>query len=299
MASHVTSEVVIQIGDLPTPVGTQVSLDLVTGLQHVSAHKEQIRSRTGEDPLDFKLYLTIPAASPDSAEKLSGLLKKTLTDAVNAPDTFVGGLYHKIKPDPDEPALLDFEIKVFGSNVVIVNTATQNEEQASAMFGMAVEQSGGLFLTSNSLHVELDLGRSIGEILTPQLSQTLTESVLAKIVFTHDPAALLHARETLKNLGADKKLIRGLGLASIFNGATLRFNFKSGSYLPEHAQTMLNSLSGLIPPLDQVLPSEILTFIHGVIELAGHEIYVNLVAGNVAKQVHLSVKGASQIFQKN
>ena len=299
MASPVSTEILISLGDLPSPAGTQVSIDLGTGSQYVLTHKNKIRSTTGEDPADLKAYLTIPTASDQAAGKLAELLKKALNDAVTNSESFLGFAYSRLKPDPDEPALLDFDIKTYLANVVIVVSTTQYEEQAGAMLAMAVETAPDAFNTTNSLHIEVDTGRNAGEILSPQLSQMLTESGLFKIVFSHDPNVLLHAREALTNLGVEKKILRALAYASLYSGASLNLKFKSGTNLPESVLNVLNTVSSMIPALDKVLPPDALTLAHGIIEHAGHEVFINIVAHNIAFEVHLSIKGASQIFQFN
>ena len=211
----------------------------------------------------------------------------------------IGMLYQKLKPDPDEPAFASFEFKTYASNAYIVVTGDMYEDQAQAMFGMVSDQAGPILNSNNSLHVEIDTGRNAGEILGPNMSQMLTESALFKIVFTHDPTALVSAREIVNAMGMDKKISRALAYAALYSGSSIKLNFKSGTNLPESAKSILDSLSAAIPPLDQVLPPEVTTFAHGVFEHAGHEVFINLFAGSVAKEIHLSLKGGSQIFQLN
>lgn len=299
MASQVTTEITIAVGELPNPSGTQVCLDLVTGLQHVSGQKNQIRSRTGEDASEFKAYISIPCSSPDAAAKLTAHLNKTYTEAISNAESMMGSLYQKIKPDSDEPALAGFEFKTFANYAFVIVTADQHEEQAQGMFGMVVEQAGAVLNSNNSVHIEIDTGRNLGEILSPQLSQMLTESGLFKIVVNHDSNALNHAKEIITSMGMDKKIVRALAFAGLYSGANLKLTFKSGSHLPETAQGALNSLSAMIPPLDQILPAEVTAFIHGIFEHSGHEFFVNFFAGNVGIEAHFSLKGASQIFQLN
>ncbi|OMJ72075.1 hypothetical protein SteCoe_29555 [Stentor coeruleus] len=299
MASQAVTEVVISVGELPNPSGTQISFDLGSGINHVSSHKDKLRDRIGEDPADFKTYLTIPCASTDAAEKLASHLKATISEASTSSESFLGMLYSKLKPDPDEPALANFEVKTYAHNVFIVVSATAHEDQISMFYAMALDQAPDLMSTGNSLHVEVDTGRNAGEIISPNLGSMLTESALFKIVFTHDPQALVHARATAEGLGADRKILRALGYATLYSGASLKLNFKSGAGLPENVQAFLNGLSAMIPPLDQVLPPDVTTFAHGFIEHSGHELFVNVISSNVAVEVHLSLKGASQIFQFN
>ena len=299
MASQATTEILIELGHVPNPSGTQISIDLVTGLQKMSELKEQIKNRTGEDPLAFKAYLTIPCSSQGAAEALSAHLKKTHDDAIANTDSMIGSVFQKLKPDADEPSFATFQFSSYLHNAVIVVTFDMYHEQAEAMFEMAVSQAGELFNTNNSLHIEIDTGRSAGEILTPNLGQMLSESALFKITFSHEPRAFLHAREVAQGLGANPRLNKALAYASLYSGASLKLNFKSGSHLPETAQGMLTALSANIPSLAGMLPPEVTAFVHGIIEHSGHELFINVVAGNIAAEVHLSLKGASQIFQAN
>ncbi|OMJ80223.1 hypothetical protein SteCoe_19589 [Stentor coeruleus] len=299
MATQAVTEVVISVGELPNPSGTQISLDLGSGINQVSSHKDKLRDRIGEDPVDLKVYLTIPCASADAAEKLSAHIKATISEASTNSDTLIGMLYSKLKPDPDEPARANFEVKAYAHNVFIIVSPTAYEDPINMTYSMALENIPDLMNSSNSLHVEVDTGRNAGEIISPNLGSMLTESALFKVVFIHDIETMTYLRASCKQFNFFKEVVRAIGYATLYTGASLKLNFKSGTELPDSVKAFLNGFSAMIPPLDQVLPPDVTAFIHGCIEHSGHELFVNVVSSKAAVELHFSLKGASQIFQLN
>jgi hypothetical protein len=300
MSDQVSTEVEISVGTLPSVSGFQLSLDVGSGLVHQSAIKTRLQHRIGEEPQYFRLYLSVPCPSNDAAAKLANHLKTTYEGNSNNSDSPIGEVLSKLKPDPDEPALASFEFSHYGSHAFVVVSGPQHEDQAKMFYEMALDQAGPIFNSGNLVHFELDTGRNLGEILSPNSANLITESALIKFVFTADTQALVHARGLAGELGPQgRKTQRILALASLYNGASLKFNFKSGADMPEVAKDQLNAFTSMIPPLGEVLPPPVLEFVNGVLESSGHEVFINVLTENVAVDLHLSAKGASQILQRN
>lgn len=300
MSSQVSTEVEVSIGHLPSHSGFQLSLDIGSGLHHQGAIKSKLNSRLGQDAEYFKLYLTVPCSSADAANKLATHLKSTYENSVSNQDTPLGSIVSKLKPDPDEPSLASFDFSTFGHNVIISVSASQHEEQAKAYYEMAGEMAGAIFNSGNLIHVELDTGKNLGEILSTNMGENLADSALIKFVFTADSGALAHAAGMAKDMGPqNRKVQRAIALATLYNGASLKLNFKSGSDLPEPIKSQLNAVPSMIPPFDQILPPDALTLINGVVEHCGHELFINVLTENIGIELFLSAKGASQILQRN
>ena len=300
MSSQVSTEVEISVGQLPSVTGFQLSLDVGSGAHHQNVIKSKLQERVGEEPHHFRLYLSIPCPTSDAAQKLSHHLKSSYESNVSNSESPIGEVLSKLKPDPDEPSLASFEFTHHGHYAVIAVTGSQHEDQAKMFYEMAVDQAGPIFNSGNHIHFELDTGRNLGEILSPNAATLIAESALLKLVFTADTQALLHARQLAGELGPQGgKAKRLLALASLYNGASLKFNFKSGSDLPEAIKDQINGFSARIPNIGEILPAQVLEFVNGVLENSGHEVFINVLTENVAVEVHLSAKGASQILQRN
>lgn len=300
MSSHVSTEVEVAIGHLPSVSGFQLSLDIGSGLHHQGAIKSKLSARLGQDPESFKLYLTVPCSSSDAASKLSTHLKSTYEHSLSNQESPLGSVLSKLKPDPDEPSLASFDFSTFGHNVVIVVSASQHEDQARAYYEMASEMAGTIFNSGNLIHLEVDTGKNLGEILAPNCADLIFESVLVKFVFTADSAALAHATGMAKEMGPQgRKAQRGLALLSLYNGAALKLNLKSGNDAHPLAKHYMNALTSQIPKLSEILPPDALALINGIVEHSGHELFINVLTDNVGVEVHLSAKGASQILDRN
>ena len=300
MSSQVSTEVEISIGQLPSASGFQLSLDFGSGAHHQNTLKSKLQTRLGAEPHHFRLYVSVPCPTSDAAEKLSNHLKSSYENNVSNSESVIGEVLRKLKPDPDEPSLASFEFTHHGNHAVIAVTGSQHEDQAKMFYEMAVDQAGPIFNSGNLIHFELDTGRNLGEILSPNAAILIADSALIKFVFTADTQALLHAHQLAGELGPQgRKAKRLLALASLYNGASLKFNFKSGSNLPDGIKDQLNGFSAMIPPLGEILPPQVLEFVSGVLENSGHEVFINVLTENLGVEVHLSAKGASQIFQRN
>lgn len=302
MESQGRTEITLSIGEMPANPGTSALIDLLLGEANASKVKQECQSRTGKEFENFHFYTTIKCTSESSAETLKTALNSVWTTALSGDgnDPLSALLRSKMKPDPDESALLEAEFSVSSTNVVIdLKLGTTLMEQAEASFEMVVETAGNILANDQNIHLEFDLGKSLTEILHHEnIGVALLGSVKFCAVIGLNTALSSELKGILEGFGVPAQALSALAVVGLYESATLDLKFKSVEQLPEEYKQQAKAIMSVFDPaaIKDNVPEEVRNLVNLMCEHGDGELTVVGGAGVVMLEVKVKAPGLSEFF---
>lgn len=302
MESQGRTEITLSVGHMPANPGTSASIDLLLGEANASKVKQENKSRTGKEFENFHCYITVKCTSEDSAEALKTGLNSVWIAALSGDgnDPLSAILRSKIKPDPEEPALLEAEFSVNSTNVVIdLKLGATAMEQAEASFGVVQEAAGNILTSDQNIHLELDLGKTLTEILRhDNIGVALLDSVKFCAVIGLNTALSSELKGILEGFGAPAGMLSALSVVGLYENATLDLKFKSAEQLPEEYKQQAKAALSIFNPaaIKDDVPEEIRNLVNLMCQHGDGELTIVGGVGVVILEVKVKAPGLSEFF---
>lgn len=297
MSSQVSTEIEISVGQLPSEVLTKIALDIGSGADGLDKIKSRLQSRLRHEPENFKVYISIPCSSRHEAKTISRLLKSKYESALFDDECIFGQYMQYIMPDPLETPNINFKFVHHKHNAVIIVSSSVYEDQARMLHSMGLDKASEILSSNSFAHFELEAGRSIADILKPLATIVLLESLLIKLTLTTEPEAISQFKQLANTLGFHgRKAKRFIAFAFLHTGSSLKLNFNTVTQIPKGFKNIVMGLSSMIPPIQYLLPFPAIKLVREVLEHSGHEVYINVLAENVAFELYLSMEGGSKML---
>jgi hypothetical protein len=300
MTSQVSTEIEISVGQLPSEVLTKIALDIGSGADGLDKIKSRLQSRLRHEPENFKVYISIQCSSRHEAKTISRLLKSKYESTLSGDECIFGQYMEYIMPDPSETPNINFKFVHHNHNAVIIVSSSAYEDQARMLHSMGLDKASEILSSNSFAHFELEAGRSIADILKPLATILLLESLLIKLTLTTEPEAISQFKQLANTLGFHgSKAKRFIAFAFLHTGSSLKLNFKTGTQIPKGFKNIVRGFSGMVPPIQLLLPPPAIELVKEVLEHSGHEVYINVLAENVAFELYLSMKGGSKMLDED
>ena len=299
MEGAVKTHFKVNVGEEIKDAGVKASVRIAVG-PDAQTLKTQV---PGTEFQDLHAYEVIDCGNGDNANALKEAVSKFWEKVKNGEGEAAAELQRAIKPEEDEPALVEVEFKVHENFLVIDVTANEEKlEMAGAMIEMAKEQAGSIMENNQGIHLQFSIGKGISSILHSQnMVVELFHALCVQLDVNLFRGISNQVEEIAENMGAPSQAVNMARLFGAYESANLEFKFRGANELPQKIQEQASKVSSSFDPKEirDQLPGEIKELVDAFCAHARGELKLIGGVDKLAVEISLHAPGASEFFQYN